>query len=341
MSDAPPPPPKPKPGSLRDRIAAFEKPKTAGSAPAPPPLRPKPAGTVSWKPKPPSPPSDAAGFSPGSAASEEGASAGAKGGMSASDAKESIGRGGSLKERMAALQGRGAFGGAAPAPAPPVGTGKKWVPPPKPERVEEDVAVVAVPDREDGEANKAQGETEDKQEEQAEEGEKDPEEEERQRRAAIAARMARLGGARVGMSPPVFGPKPTIKKRPSEDAASVKSTGSEGTPASPPTSPPIPAASLASPPLTKPASGDTDEISADHTPGAAAANDDNAAGSLSSPSFLSGSLSSSSCLSFFLFFWVGLRVLLRMDASRGECSSFSGKSLGVPGGTGGRQGGGG
>ncbi|KAJ7456719.1 hypothetical protein B0H11DRAFT_223066 [Mycena galericulata] len=166
------------------------------------------------------------------------------GGMSASDAKESIGRGGSLKERMAALQGRGAFGGAAPAPAPPVGTGKKWVPPPKPERVEEDVAVVAVPDREDGEANKAQGETEDKQEEQAEEGEKDPEEEERQRRAAIAARMARLGGARVGMSPPVFGPKPTIKKRPSEDAASVKSTGSEGTPASPPTSPPIPAASL-------------------------------------------------------------------------------------------------
>jgi hypothetical protein len=40
----------------------------------------------------------------------------------------------------------------------------------------------------------------------------DPEEEERQRRAAIAARMARLGGARVGMSPPVFGRKPSIKR---------------------------------------------------------------------------------------------------------------------------------
>ncbi|KAG1768504.1 hypothetical protein EDD22DRAFT_872083 [Suillus occidentalis] len=42
--------------------------------------------------------------------------------------------------------------------------------------------------------------------------EQDPEEEERQRRAAIAARMARLGGARVGMGPPLFVAKPASKK---------------------------------------------------------------------------------------------------------------------------------
>ena len=44
--------------------------------------------------------------------------------------------------------------------------------------------------------------------------EDDPEEEERQRRAAIAARMAKLGGARVGMGPPVFGRKPDVPKKP-------------------------------------------------------------------------------------------------------------------------------
>ncbi|KAJ7792373.1 hypothetical protein B0H13DRAFT_2298872 [Mycena leptocephala] len=58
MSDAPLPP-KPKPGSLRDRIAAFEKPSTSNEpARALPPLRPKLADGVPWKPKPPSPPAD-------------------------------------------------------------------------------------------------------------------------------------------------------------------------------------------------------------------------------------------------------------------------------------------
>ncbi|KAJ7075807.1 hypothetical protein B0H15DRAFT_615443 [Mycena belliarum] len=253
MADSPPPP-KPKPGSLRDRIAAFEKP-AGKAAPAPPPLRPKPAGAVSWKPKPPSPPAESGSFS--SAGQGEGGanSPTGGGGMSASDAKESIGRGGSLKERMAALQGRGAFGAPSPAPTPSVGTGKKWVPPPKPVEIEEEDTVTAAPDRGNVEGESAAGDTpkpfevdakdKDKNEEAGEEEAKaDPEEEERQRRAAIAARMARLGGARVGMAPPVFGVKPPIKKRTSEDAASVKSQGSEGTPASPPTSPPIPAASL-------------------------------------------------------------------------------------------------
>ena len=51
--------------------------------------------------------------------------------------------------------------------------------------------------------------------EQGDEGDEakdDPEEEERQRRAAIAARMQRLGGARIGMAPPVVGPKPPIRR---------------------------------------------------------------------------------------------------------------------------------
>jgi hypothetical protein len=40
----------------------------------------------------------------------------------------------------------------------------------------------------------------------------DPEEEERQRRANIAARMARLGGARLGMAPTVLGKKPPVRR---------------------------------------------------------------------------------------------------------------------------------
>jgi hypothetical protein len=68
MSDAP------KPGSLRDRIAAFEKPSTSNEpARALPPLRPKPADGVPWKPKPPTGPSaDTPAFAGGAAASNEG-----------------------------------------------------------------------------------------------------------------------------------------------------------------------------------------------------------------------------------------------------------------------------
>ncbi|KAL0062306.1 assembly of actin patch protein [Marasmius tenuissimus] len=85
MSD---PPPKPKPGSLRDRIAAFEKAPSSGSSPsggAPPP-RPKPGG-LTWKPKPKevTPPS-----SPGKDGEKEKAGGGV-GGMSALDARQTIG----------------------------------------------------------------------------------------------------------------------------------------------------------------------------------------------------------------------------------------------------------
>lgn len=207
MSD---PPPK-KVGSLRDRIAAFEN-KGGAAAPAPPAPRPKPAGGVSWKPRPRSPPP---------ASIEETTNVSKPAGMSAADAKASIGQGGSLRERMAALQGLHAFGGApAPPPPKPATEKPKWKPspvvsPPPTDDDEKDEAQksVAAPEAEpdvqehrhteEGEHSEQQGEGD---------AEPDPEEEERQRRATIAARMARLGGARVGMAPPVFGRKPDIKK---------------------------------------------------------------------------------------------------------------------------------
>ncbi|KAK0435112.1 uncharacterized protein EV420DRAFT_348864 [Desarmillaria tabescens] len=247
MSDQPSPPAKPKPGSLRDRIAAFEKPSnvsTPGPAPVP---RPRP-GAVSWKPRVPSPPSVHPG---GDSSTLERRT----GGMSASDAKESIGKGGSLKERMAALQGRGAFGAPPPPVAPkPVIERPKWKPPPPvaspppddhPEK--DDVTrkspeipskspdsipaqpsppiegepdapavAVAVPEPEGQAADEA-----------------DPEDEERQRRATIAARMARLGGARVGMGPPVFGKVP-VKPKPKAEPVEEETKAVEGVSPPPP-----------------------------------------------------------------------------------------------------------
>ncbi|KAF9493574.1 hypothetical protein BDN71DRAFT_1077733 [Pleurotus eryngii] len=225
------PPPKPKPGSLRDRIAAFEK-SSASAAPAPPPPRPKPGG-VSWKPKPPSPPS-----SPKSNPEGEKKA----GGMSASDAKESIGKGVSLKERMAALQGKGGFG--APAPAPPTAPKPaverpKWKPPPvvSPPAEEGSDPIVSEPAAtadvaieasipppvvsEDALTPPAPPADGDEKDQEA----VDPDEEERQRRAAITARIARLGGARVGMGPPIFGRPAVPAKKPSlphEESAEQK-----------------------------------------------------------------------------------------------------------------------
>ena len=147
--------------------------------------------------------------------------------MSASDAKESISRGGTLKERMAALQGKGAFGDPSPAlsvPPKPVIEKPKWKPPPRvasPPAIDDGVAGRAAsrspPPRRtaspssdvlskanEGEADAAATE--------GDQGITEPEEEERQRRAAIAARMARLGGARIGMAPPVIAPKPVMRK---------------------------------------------------------------------------------------------------------------------------------
>ncbi|CCL98530.1 uncharacterized protein FIBRA_00529 [Fibroporia radiculosa] len=209
MSD----PPK-KPGSLRDRIAAFENKGGSASPPAPVPApRPKPAGGVSWKPTPRSSPT----LTPAGDGSDRSAP-----GMSAADAKTSIGQGGSLKERMAALQGLRAFGGEPTPPPKPATEKPRWKPPP----------VVAVPPADAENAGTEQGglpesgthfqvdeqhpepaaRDEPPSEQEDAQAEPDFEEEERQRRAAIAARMARLGGARVGMGPPVLARKPEMKK---------------------------------------------------------------------------------------------------------------------------------
>jgi myosin tail region-interacting protein MTI1 len=92
MSDSSP---LPKPGSLRDRIAAFEQ--KPSSAPAPPAPRPKPGNLSQWKPRPPSPQDTQPVIKSADAS------------MSAGDAKVSTTKAGSLKERMAALQGLGAW----------------------------------------------------------------------------------------------------------------------------------------------------------------------------------------------------------------------------------------
>jgi hypothetical protein len=243
MSD---PPPK-KVGSLRDRIAAFEnKGGTPAPAAAPPAPRPKPGG-ISWKPKAPSPPS-----SPGAAAPTTPDEAPAKrAGMSAADAKESIGLGGSLRDRMAALQGKAAFGAPAAPPPKPTGDKPKWKPPPvvpvapaigddgeddAPAPAPAPVPVVSPPlvsnvralGEEDA-GSDAPPVVEDQAP--AEEGEKDPEDEERERRAAIAARMARLGGARIGMGPPVVGRKPEAKKsEPTPEPATATSEPAQAAP---------------------------------------------------------------------------------------------------------------
>jgi len=166
--------------------------------------------------------------------------------MSASDAKVSITKAGSLKERMAALQGLGAFGGGPTAAPPPKPAEKpKWKPPPQvavappvtgdddegdssaaddkpatsPLKAPSDDMLAALskaqpppaqaPGQEDASEIAAGASVEG-------EGGPDPEEEARQRRAAIAARMARLGGTRAGMGPPIFGRNPETKHKPAE-----------------------------------------------------------------------------------------------------------------------------
>lgn len=252
MSDRPSSPtPKTKPGSLRDRIAAFEKPATSASAAPTQIPRPRPAGTP-WK----SPVPSQTLPSPGSADSNASGSK-TSSSMNAADAKESIPKVMSLKERMAALQGKGGFGGASPLPKQSVEK-PKWKPPPQvpiaPVDGEEEPNVQSESEKANlpsmqaivrrlGEDERDQkvdeilsgpgatrsessdgGETEVSQSEQNEE--------ERQRRAAIAARMAKLGGARVGMapmfgSPPVIQKKPVLEQKPTESKELVEAVEEE------------------------------------------------------------------------------------------------------------------
>ena len=201
-------------GSLRERMAALQSKGTFGSAP--PPIAPKP-----------SLPSDNVQLREGEREPS------CTSGMSAADAVESIGRGGSLKERMAALQGKGAFSGPPPpiAPKPTIERPKRRRPPPVPAPVtsrDESKEAIAGVDASSREVSRSppprvaaspsherQGTAsreEDSVVQGGDDGDHDLEEEERQRRGAIAARIARLGGAKVGTGPPIIAPKPVIRK---------------------------------------------------------------------------------------------------------------------------------
>lgn len=237
-------PSKPKVGSLRDRIAAFEKSAQSDNTPAqkPPAPRAKP-GPISWKSTSSSPKDE----------TDDPSSDKKHSGMSAEDAKESIAAGGGLKARMAALQGNMNNVGGSPATSPPPAPKpmrKQFIPrPPTPDEESEEgsenkekskeplvparrrldnwdplaatVAAVGArqrsasppgPSEDHREEHAAESNVEEQNQEQnqelLEEQEQDEETKERERRAAIAARMARLGGARIGMAPPIIPKKP-------------------------------------------------------------------------------------------------------------------------------------
>ncbi|WRT67866.1 uncharacterized protein IL334_004840 [Kwoniella shivajii] len=262
-SDSPP-----KPQSMKDRLAFFA---AAQNKPAPPPIKPKPAaGGLTWSQRQklrqeqeakeresnPNPTSTPAAHAPAPApvpsqpapiTSKEPAASQPKDeekkdegkGMSAADALSSITKGGSLKERMAALQGQGAFGSnstpneesKSTAP-PPVSSGKVWkrppAPEPEPEADTQDTTEqidrpesVRSPIAEQGDSiahPREEGSTEEQAE--REEDDEDEEEKEKARRAAIAARMAKLGArGPMGMMPPA---KPA--RKPTKEALSAASS---------------------------------------------------------------------------------------------------------------------
>lgn len=237
------------PQSMRDRLAFFN---AAQNKASPPPVKPKPAGSagLSWSQRQklrqeqeakereasggadasPSTaaPAPAQASAPAAAAVPEERSPEPPGdaprdqgeGMSAADAQASITKGGSLRERMAALQGAGAFGSpGAEKPAPPKPSGKVWSRPtaPEPEVTPEadaeggegaEPARVKSPQGEEGDPLAAAGD-----EGAAEgEGEEDEEAKEKARRAAITARLAKLGARGPLGLPPPMAPKPVRKQ---------------------------------------------------------------------------------------------------------------------------------
>lgn len=154
-----------------------------------------------------------------------------KSGLSASDAASSIQRpGGSLKDRMAALQGAFGSGSSPSAPAPASAPAPKPKPLKKPEIPQIEESLVQQPltndnaepsrDKESNNSNDEnknnENETVDDVNEDKDEVETDEAEQERIKKAEITARIARLGGMRLGG--PVATPSPastTTKK--SED----------------------------------------------------------------------------------------------------------------------------
>ena len=198
-------------GSLKERVAALQGKGTFGSVPPPKP----------------STPSDNVQSREGERESPW------TGGVSAANAVESIGHGGSLKERMTALQGKGAFGGPPPpiAPGPSIERPKRRRPPPvlgpMTSRDESKEAIAGV-DASSREASRSlpprvaaslsperQGTASYEEDSLVQEGDgRDHglEEEERQRRRVITARIAHLGSAKVSMGPPIVAPRPVIRE---------------------------------------------------------------------------------------------------------------------------------
>jgi myosin tail region-interacting protein MTI1 len=124
---------------------------------------------------------------------------------------------------MAALQGKGAFGAPAPPQPPPKPASErpKWRPPPVVSRPDDDdpqlkqqeaVPALASPSATSACPVLSPSELSATGDHVTEARGDDEEEEEKQRRAAIAARMARIGGARLGVAPPVFGRKQSLPK---------------------------------------------------------------------------------------------------------------------------------
>lgn len=284
--------PEPSKLSFKDRLAAFNKPKpTPGSPgsdgrPGPPPLKPKPAGGLTWSQRQklreeeekkarqagggevsapaqqaqPTPAPASVSAAPMSTSTEQ-ASNDEKSGMSASDAKASIGL--SLKERMAALNNTQAFGGSPAAPKPEDAAEAAEKKPTKTWKRPEvdDGAPLAIPGQMPMPVRSASnrsiegagsGEAERPADEQAEgaqagEGEggeeMDEQQKEKERRAAIAARMAKLGGRGMfGGPPPALAPKPGANKKPSIEVEPPATEADQTVPTSASAEPAPPAA---------------------------------------------------------------------------------------------------
>ncbi|KDQ15086.1 hypothetical protein BOTBODRAFT_301614 [Botryobasidium botryosum FD-172 SS1] len=239
--------PKPKPGSLKDRIAALNAASASGASnplPAPAPRAPAKPANWAWKQRQldaaaasastsaaapaTASPSAPVESSAGANDDEQPARPAKRPGMSVTDAQEST-RGQSLKERMAALQGKGAFGNPLLPPPPKPSADRLHAPDAHAhahahhgESQSEEDSDVHTPHegRSDYGASPAQryrslegGSAE------ADEEQRD---EEAERRAAIAARLARVGGARIGLGPPAYGaPRPPSRDKESRpDVAS-------------------------------------------------------------------------------------------------------------------------
>ena len=171
---------------MKDRLAFFAA--AQGKAGPPPPIKPKPASGLTWSQRQklrqeeeakekeaggsttaetPAPTRVAAPASVESAPAPLSPRAEKReaAGLSAADAQTSIGKGGSLKERMAALQGAGAFGQGEETskPAAPAPSGKVWKRPAAPEptsddEIDEDGAAMKSPTGEDGDSLAEAGE---------------------------------------------------------------------------------------------------------------------------------------------------------------------------------------